>query len=35
VGEFKNGGRELRPQGDPEQVRVPDFVVPELGRANP
>lgn len=35
VGDFKNGGRELRPQGDPEQVRVHDFVLPELGKVNP
>ena len=35
VGDFKNGGRELRPQGQPEQVRVHDFVDPELGRATP
>jgi len=35
VGDFKNGGRELRPKGDPERVRVHDFVIPELGRANP
>ena len=35
VGNFKNGGRELRPKGQPEQVRVYDFVIPELGRANP
>ena len=35
VGNFKNGGRELRPKGDPEPVRVHDFVIPELGRANP
>jgi hypothetical protein len=35
VGEFKNGGRELRPQGMPEKVKVHDFVVPELGRAIP
>ena len=35
VGDFKNEGREWRPQGDPEQVRVHDFVIPELGRANP
>ena len=35
VGNFKNGGRELRPEGDPEEVRVHDFVDPELGRANP
>jgi transposase len=35
VGDFKNSGRELRPQGDPEQVRVHDFIDPELGRATP
>ena len=35
VGDFKNGGRELRPQGDPERVRVHDFVIPELGKATP
>jgi len=35
VGNFKNGGRELRPPGDPEPVRVHDFVIPDLGRANP
>ena len=35
VGNFKNGGRELRPQGEPEKVLVHDFVVPELGRAIP
>ena len=33
VGDFKNGGRELRPQGAPEPVRVHDFVIPELGKA--
>jgi transposase len=35
VGNFKNGGREWRPQGDPEKVQVHDFVIPELGRAIP
>src|SRR6478672_5779630 len=35
VGDFKNGGRELRLKGDPEQVRVHDFVIPELGRVTP
>jgi hypothetical protein len=35
VGDFKNGGRELRPKGDPEQVRVHDFKIPELGKAVP
>jgi hypothetical protein len=35
VGDFKNNGRELRPKGQPELVRVHDFVDPELGRAAP
>jgi hypothetical protein len=35
VGDFKNGGRELRPQGQPEEVRVHDFKIPELGKAAP
>jgi len=35
VGNFKNGGRELRPVGDPEKVKGHDFVIPELGRAVP
>jgi transposase len=35
VGDFKNGGREWRPQGQPEAVRVHDFLIPELGRAVP
>ena len=35
VGDFKNGGREWRPQGSPEEVRVHDFIDPELGRAVP
>ena len=35
VGNFKNSGRELRPQSDPEKVLVHDFVIPELGRAAP
>jgi transposase len=35
VGDFKNNGRELRPKGQPELVRVHDFVDPELGRATP
>jgi hypothetical protein len=35
VGDFKNGGREWRPQGEPEEVRVHDFLVKELGRAVP
>lgn len=35
VGQFKNGGKELRPKGEPEQVKVYDFVDKDLGRANP
>ena len=35
VGDFKNGGRELRPRGDPEPVRVHDFKIPELGKVAP
>jgi hypothetical protein len=35
VGNFKNGGRERRPTGDPERVLVHDFVIPEWGRAIP
>jgi len=35
VGPFRNGGRELRPTGDPERVLMHDFVIPELGRAAP
>jgi hypothetical protein len=35
VGNFKNGGREWRPQGEPEAVRVYDFVDPEQGKALP
>jgi len=35
VGDFKNGGREWRPKGQPEPVRVHDFIIPELGKAVP
>lgn len=35
VGQFKNNGKEWRPEGDPEKVNVHDFVNKELGRANP
>jgi hypothetical protein len=35
VGDFKNAGREWRPQGDPEAVRVHDFLIRDLGRAVP
>jgi hypothetical protein len=35
VGDFKNPGRELRPKGQPEPVRVHDFELPELGKVAP
>ena len=35
VGNFKNSGREIRPKGKPEKVRVHDFMIKELGRASP
>ena len=35
VGDFKNGGREWRPQGEPLPVRVHDFLDPALGKAIP
>jgi hypothetical protein len=35
VGDFKNGGQEWRPQGDPEKVRVHDFIDKKLGKAIP
>jgi Rhodopirellula transposase DDE domain len=35
VGPYKNGGSEWRPAGDPEQVKVHDFLDPVLGKANP
>jgi hypothetical protein len=35
VGDFKNAGHEWRPKGTPEEVRVHDFLIKELGRAVP
>jgi transposase len=35
VGDFKNGGREWRPKGKPQEVRVHDFVDKQLGKAIP
>src|SRR5579883_517776 len=35
VGDFKNGGREWQPSGQPEEVRVYDFPLPEWGRVTP
>ena len=37
VGPFRNGGRELRPKGDPERVLMHDFVIDDAdhGRVSP
>jgi hypothetical protein len=35
VGDFKNAGREWRPQGEPEEVGVYDFLSKAFGRAVP
>jgi transposase len=35
VGDFKNGGREWRPKGDPVEVRTHDFKDKALGKVNP
>lgn len=35
VGDFKNNGRVWRPKGTPEEVRVHDFKIPELGKVVP
>jgi len=35
VGAYKNNGREWQPKGEPEQVKVHDFIDTELGKANP
>src|ERR1700756_3030024 len=35
VGDFRINEREYRPQGNPEEVRVHDFLIKELGRAVP
>jgi hypothetical protein len=37
IGDFKNGGREWRPRGCPEEVRVYDFIdkSPDKGRVTP
>ena len=35
IGDFKNGGREWQPQGEPESVRVHDFEDKELGKGIP
>ena len=35
VGNFKNGGQEWRPQGEPEEVNMHDFPDKKLGKAIP
>jgi hypothetical protein len=35
VGNFKNAGKQWRPKGTPEPVRVHDFLLPEKGKAIP
>lgn len=35
VGDFTNRGREWQPAGQPERVRVHDFIDPDLGKAIP
>ncbi len=35
VGDFKNAGREWQPAGSPEEVRVHDFLIKNLGKAIP
>lgn len=35
VGDFKNGGREWRPRGNPHDVRVHDFMDKDLGKVAP
>ena len=35
IGPFKNAGREWRAKGDPEEVRVHDFMDQQLGKAIP
>jgi len=35
VGNFKNPGREWRPRGTPEMVKVHDFIIKENGKAIP
>jgi hypothetical protein len=35
VGSYKNNGREWHPKGEPERVKVHDFIDRELGKANP
>lgn len=35
IGDFTNGGQEWQPKGKPEEVRVYDFIDPDLGKVAP
>ncbi|MHB1787738.1 MAG: ISAzo13 family transposase [Acidimicrobiales bacterium] len=35
VGQYKNPGQEWQPKGQPEQVKVHDFIDPDLGKVAP
>ena len=35
VGQYRNGGREWRPRGEPEAVKVHDVPNPDLGQGLP
>jgi hypothetical protein len=35
IGDFKNAGKEWQPKGRPEEVRVHDFIDPDLGKVAP
>jgi hypothetical protein len=35
IGDFKNAGQEWQPKGTPEEVRVHDFIDPDLGKVAP
>lgn len=35
VGPYANGGKEWQPKGEPERVKVHDFIDPEMGKAIP
>jgi Rhodopirellula transposase DDE domain len=35
IGDFKNAGKEWQPAGTPEEVRVYDFIDPQLGKVAP
>lgn len=35
IGDFKNAGKEWQPKGAPEEVRVHDFIDPDLGKVAP